>query len=141
MDSETFQRHSLTLESGHGCSGEASLWARTLAEGAGLDEERTFAIDLCVVELVTNIVDHGYGGIPGDIRIELAIGRDAAILVLRDDARAFDPLSVPAPAKPVTLEAATVGGRGILLVRSVSGRCTYERHGGENVLTVYFGQA
>ena len=139
MGTEIFQRHDLTLASGPEASGDASEWARAMAEGHGLDEDRVYALDTCVVELVTNIVDHGYAGAAGDIRLQLDLGKAAAILRLFDLAREFDPLSVPAPVKPASIEEAKVGGLGIHLVRSVSDRCEYERRDGENVFTVYLG--
>ena len=139
MGTENFQRHDLTLPSGPGASGDASEWARALAEGQGLSEDTIYALDTCVVELVTNIVDHSYAGRAGDIRLQLDLGGAAAILRLFDRGPEFDPLSVPAHVKPASIEEAKVGGLGIHLVRSVSDRCQYERRGDENVFTVYLG--
>jgi len=139
MGTENFQRHDLILPSGPAASGDASEWARALAEGQGLSEDTIYALDTCVVELVTNIVDHSYAGRAGDIRLQLDLGAAAAILRLFDRGPEFDPLSVPAHVKPASIEEAKVGGLGIHLVRSVSDRCQYERRGGENVFTVYLG--
>ena len=141
MGTEIFQRHDLTLASDPGASGDASEWARALAEGHGLDEDRIYALDTCVVELVSNIVDHGYAGAAGDIRLQLDLGNSAAILTLFDRAPEFDPLSVPPPVKPASIEEAQVGGLGIHLVRSMSDRCQYERRDGENIFTAFFGVA
>lgn len=141
MATESLQRHTLMLESGGSASSEASAWARTLAQEAGLPEERVYAIDLCVVELVTNIVDHGYRKAPGGIRIDLELAPAAAILTLIDEAPAFDPLSVPTPAAPLSLDVAPVGGMGIQMVRSTTDRCRYERRGAHNVFTAWFGAA
>ena len=133
--------HTLTLESNVSSSAEASAWARSLAEDAGLPEERVYAIDLCIVELVTNIVDHGYRKGPGAIRIDLELAHGAAILTIVDQAPAFDPLAVPTPAVPLSLDDAPVGGMGIPMVRSTTDRCRYERRGGHNVFTAWFGAA
>ena len=130
-----FRRHSLTLESSAAASGEASAWARALAERAGLPEDRVYGLDLCIVELVSNIVDHSYAGGPGKIRLDLDFGATSATLTIVDSGPAFDPLSVPAPA-PTSLDDASVGGYGIQMVRSVADEFRYERRGGENVLTV-----
>jgi anti-sigma regulatory factor (Ser/Thr protein kinase) len=140
MGTEIFQRHDLTLPSGPEASGDASEWARALAEGQGLSEDRIYALDTCVVELVSNIVDHSYQGTPGDIRLQLDLGSAAAVLRLFDRGPPFDPLSFPAPVKPASIEEAQVGGLGIHLVRSMSDRCAYERREGENVFTVYLGE-
>jgi len=139
MTPHLLQRHTVTLESGGAASGKASEWARVLAERAGLDEDKTFALDLCIVELVTNIVDHSYAGQPGEIRLDLEVGRGGAVLTILDRGPAFDPLSVPTPEKPTTIENARIGGYGIHLVRSMANGCRYERAEGRNVFTAYFG--
>ena len=141
MTTGLLQRHMVTLESGAPASGEASAWARRLAEQAGLDEDKTYALDLCIVELVTNIVDHSYRGQPGEIRLDLQVGPARAVLTILDRGPAFDPLSVPPPSKPKSIEDAQVGGFGVHLVRSMSNGCHYERRDGENVFTVFVGAA
>lgn len=139
MASEPLQRHSLTLDSGIASAGEGSEWARALAEHAGLPLERVAAIDLCIVELVTNIVDHSYRGAAGEIRLDLDLGDGAAVLTVIDDGPAFDPLSVPAPGIPASIEEAPIGGYGIHLVRSSADACEYARREGRNVFTARFG--
>lgn len=139
MATEPLHRHSLTLDGAPDSSGKGSAWARDLAERAAVPERRIDAIDLCIVELVSNVVNHSYRGRPGEIRLELALGREAAILRVADDGPAFDPLSVPAPVVPDSLDEATLGGFGIHLVRSSADACEYERRQGSNVFTAYFG--
>jgi serine/threonine-protein kinase RsbW len=138
MATGLLHKHNLTIVGGV-ASAKASAWARALAQEAGLSEELTYALDLCIVELVTNIVDHSYGENPGAIQIELALGLEAAILTLVDDGPAFDPLSVPAPNTPSSIEDAAVGGYGIHMVRATADECRYERRNGQNVFTAYFG--
>jgi serine/threonine-protein kinase RsbW len=139
MPTEPLQRHSLTLDGAPDSSGKGSAWARDLAERAKVSEARIDAIDLCIVELVSNIVNHSYRGRPGEIRLELALGQGAAILTVVDDGPAFDPLSVSAPVVPESLDEATLGGFGIHLVRSSADACEYERREGKNVFTACFG--
>ena len=139
MATEPFQRHSLTLASSVAAAGEGSAWARALAEHSGLPEERIAALDLCIVELVSNVFDHSYRGQPGEIRLELDLGHGAAILRVIDAGPAFDPLSVPAKVMPTSIEDATIGGYGIHLVRSSADACEYKRRDGRNVFTAYFG--
>ena len=130
--------HSLTLESSEAASGRASEWARRLAGQAGWPEERVYALDLCVVELVSNVVNHGYRGRPGEIRLELDLGASAARFSIDDDAPAFDPLSVPAPVLAASIEDVPLGGFGIQMVRTAASECRYERRDGRNVFTAYF---
>ena len=140
MTTNSLQRHILTIASSRGSSGEASAWARALAEQAGLAEDRAYALDLCIVEMVSNIVDHSYGGRAGGIRLELGLANEAASVTIIDEGPAFDPLSVPAPAVPPSLDEASVGGYGIHMVRSTADGCRYERRGARNVFTAWFGK-
>jgi serine/threonine-protein kinase RsbW len=139
MGDESFQRHVLTLASHDGSAGEGSAWARALAEQSNLPAARIDALDLCIVELVSNVVNHSYRGDAGEIRLELGLAREAAVLTVIDQGPAFDPLTVPAPAVPASLEEATIGGFGVHLVRSSADACEYSRREGRNVFTAYFG--
>ena len=140
MANQPLQRHSLTLASASGSADKGSAWARELAGKLGLSEERIAALDMCITELVSNVVDHSYRERPGEIRLELDLGPpEAAILTVIDDGPAFDPLSVPAPVIPTSLEDAQVGGLGVHLVRSYADACEYRRHDGRNVFRAFFG--
>src|SRR5262245_11152175 len=110
MVPETFQRHSLTLSASATSADDGSAWARALAEKQGLAEERVYALDLCIIELVSNVVDHSSAGNPGEVRLDLDLGAGAAILTTHDTGPAFDPLAYPAPTFPTTIEDATIGG-------------------------------
>ena len=134
------QRHSLTLASEQGSADKGSAWARELGGRLGLAEERIAALDMCITELVSNVVDHSYREQPGEIRLELDLGPpEAAILTVIDEGPEFDPLSVPSPLVPRSLDEAQVGGLGIHLVRSYADACEYKRHDGRNVFTAFFG--
>ena len=139
MATSPLQRHNFTLQSSATSTEEGSAWARALAEQAGLSEERAYALDLCIVEMVSNIVDYSYRGQPGEIRLELALGEGSAILTIVDDGPAFDPLAFPAPIAPASLDDAAVGGYGIHMVRSSADACEYKRSDGRNVFTARFG--
>jgi len=134
-----FQRHTLTLDGLRASAGKASEWARTLAGRSGLADARIDALDLCIVELISNIADYAYRGQPGDIRLDLDLAPGAAVLTVTDQGPAFDPLSVPPPAIPASLDEATIGGYGIHLVRSSADACEYRRSEGRNVFTARFG--
>ena len=133
-------RHTLTVVSSGGASGQASAWARTLVERAGWSEERVYALDLCIVEMVSNVVNHGYCEERGRIWLELHVGDDAGTLTIADEAPAFDPLSVPAPDVPASLDEARIGGYGIHMVRATVLECRYERRDGRNVFIAHFGE-
>jgi anti-sigma regulatory factor (Ser/Thr protein kinase) len=139
MATEESGRHSLTLDSTLASAGKGSEWARALAERSGLPEEQVGALDLCIIELVSNIVMHSYRGSPGEIRLDLELDDDGAMLTITDNGPAFDPLSVPMPAVPASLEEAKIGGNGIHLVRSSADACLYRRRDGRNIFIACFG--
>jgi anti-sigma regulatory factor (Ser/Thr protein kinase) len=139
MSPEPLPRHTLTLESGTAASGAASEWARRLAERAGWPEERVYALDLCIVEIVSNVVNHAYRGGAGEIRLELAIGRAGGAIAIIDQGPPFDPLSVPAPVLATSIEDTRIGGYGIHMARSAASACRYERRDGRNVFIASFG--
>ena len=138
MDAELSQRHDLTLVSELAASGKGSAWARGLAAEAGLPEERIAALDLCIVELVSNIVSYGYRGQPGELGLDLELAPGTAVLTITDAGPAFDPLSLASPVVPASLEEAKIGGYGIHLVRTSANACRYERRNGRNVFTTWF---
>jgi serine/threonine-protein kinase RsbW len=76
-------------------------------------------IVLAVDEMVTNIIEHGYQGLPGSIEIEVFTREDALIIQLRDQAPPFDPTSVPPPDLSIPFDDRPPGGLGIYLTRKV----------------------
>ena len=143
MDTRIPRRHAITLESSPSASGEASAWALELAEAARLSEEQVYAMDLCIVEMVTNVVTHAYRGGAGEIRLELEVdpASASAVLTIFDQGPAFDPLALPVRAAPTSLDDASIGGYGIRLVRSTADACRYERRAGWNVFRATFSAA
>jgi serine/threonine-protein kinase RsbW len=129
---------------------DAACWIERLSADRGFPEGLSFGIQLCVEELLTNVVRHGGGAwlenaempaaaAPG-VSISIGIMRsdDVIILVIEDDGTPFD--ITAAPAKPVhrRVEEAQPGGLGIPLVRSFSSGLTYDRTGGLNRTTLRF---
>ena len=57
-----------------------------------------------------------------------------AVLEIEDDGVAFNPLEVPEPALPESLETSPIGGLGVQLIRSSMVQCDYQRRDGRNLL-------
>jgi serine/threonine-protein kinase RsbW len=91
-------------------------------------------IQLAVDEAVTNIIMHGYKGQPGTIGILCSVDAGTVRIEIRDQAPAFNPLTVPAPDVTADLVDRVVGGMGIYLIRKVMDAVSYEFVDGENVL-------
>ena len=130
--------HALVLKNGRRAAGEASAWARTVVKDHGVPAEQTEALDLCIVELVANITDHGYGDAPGEVRLALVLAAHRLTLTIEDDGPAFDPLQQATPQQAGSLEEAQIGGLGIHLVRQFASDCRYQRTGHTNHLEVMF---
>lgn len=136
---EPAKHHLLMLESGLAAAGEASIWARTLAAQYGVPGERTGNLDLCIIELINNVVDYAYGGGPGEIELELMVTAASVVLTVADSGPAFNPLELAPPVQAKSLDDACVGGLGVHLVRQFADVCHYERRLGKNVFTAGFG--
>jgi serine/threonine-protein kinase RsbW len=70
------------------------------------------------------------------LRLEAAVQRDQVELALVDDGIPFDPTAEPAPRLARSLEEASIGGRGIAMVRRVATRFAYRREGDRNRVEV-----
>jgi anti-sigma regulatory factor (Ser/Thr protein kinase) len=94
--------------------------------------------NLVFEEIVNNISRYAFSdGREHLIEVLGRLSESELALTFDDGGRPFDPRNLPAPKQPQSLEEATIGGRGIMLVKSVAKRLDYERTaGGHNRLTV-----
>jgi len=108
----------------------------TFAEQNQLGVEMAHAFNLCLDELFTNIVSYGYRDQgPHEIILELIATPTEVSAVLRDDARAFDPLTeAPPPDLAAPIEERRIGGLGVHFVKQLMTRVSYRREGACNVL-------
>ena len=94
----------------------------------GVPQPVASAAVLMVDELLTNTVMHGYAGrADGWIEVEAEVNAAGLRVVLRDHAPAFDPTRSPVPDTTESLEARPIGGLGLLFVRRMADRFTYQR--------------
>ena len=115
----------------------AAAWFRSAP--SGLSEERAADAELCLDELVTNVVRYAWDDPTGhEIRVEVERGQEELTIAVEDDGRPFDPRQAPLPPMPRSLEEAIPGGRGLMLVRSIAPRVSYERRGELNRVTIAF---
>ena len=115
----------------------AAAWFRGLP--TGLSASRLADAELCVDELVTNVVRYAFtDGGPHTITVHVERSSSEVEIVIQDDGRPFDPTAAPLPAMPRTLDEAVPGGRGLLLVRSIAPRLGYERRDGVNRVILGF---
>ena len=99
----------------------------TAAEASDFPREAAAGMIQAVDEAVTNIIVHGYRGIPGIIEVEVMVDEDALAVRLRDDAPAFDPTSVAPLDLDLPVHMRSPGGLGVYLMRQFADRISY-RH-------------
>jgi anti-sigma regulatory factor (Ser/Thr protein kinase) len=126
--------------------GKLTQWIVAACAAAQIPEKTSFAVQLCLDEAVTNILQHGLPNAEGGARataIAASLERGACdvVLAIEDDGEAFDPTGVAAPPPASTLELLPVGGRGIHFMRRYSSRMEYSRSGGRNRLRLTFSAA
>jgi serine/threonine-protein kinase RsbW len=101
-------------------------------------------MDLCLEEVLSNVIRHGYAGQPGrPILVHFASSpRDGYFtFVVEDEAPLFDPLAVPEPPVPRSLDETRVGGNGIRLLRHFADALEYRSTPAGNRLTMGFRAA
>ena len=80
-----------------------------------------FAANLCLEELITNIITHGLNGAPDHIiQVRISLSDEWLEIVLKDDAPPFDPFKeVPEPDFTIALKDRPIGGLGVHLVKTL----------------------
>ena len=116
---------------------DMSNWVAATGKALGLSDTLCYRFDLAANEAVTNTISYGYAaGVRGEIALRLITANGNAVLEIEDDGVAFNPLQVPQPARPESLETSPIGGLGVQLIRSSMAQCDYQRRDGHNVLTL-----
>lgn len=96
------------------------------AARAGVTAEILFDIQLAVDEACTNIITHGYAGMPpGSIILDLELGPDKMVVSLTDFGHAFEPGSAPIPDVNALIEERELGGFGLFFIQQSVDDITY----------------
>ncbi len=115
----------------------ARRFVQEKAVALGATATATDELILAVDESITNIIEHGYCGQPGDIEIEVLRAGETVVVHLRDRAPPFDPTCLPDPDLTLSLEERPVGRMGVFLTRQLVDAVTYRLTGeGGNELTL-----
>ncbi len=113
------------------------VWLARLFEAWGLSAKTAYAVDLVVNEAVTNVITHGYADDAAHaISLTLPDTPEAVEVEVEDDGRPFNPLEAPAMVRGEDLAHASIGGRGIHLMKSYSAAQDYRYVSGKNRLTL-----
>jgi anti-sigma regulatory factor (Ser/Thr protein kinase) len=110
-------------------------WCADLAARHQLSRESANAVDLCLSELVTNVIDYAYAEDGVSPILVDANHLDGVLeITLWDAGPAFNPLEREAPAENTDLATVRIGGLGIELVRKFTREVSYARVGDWNRL-------
>ena len=117
----------------------ASSWLQLLGAEFNFSYEDLYRIDMCLEELVSNVVNYSdpqFAHQP--VKLHARIDAQKATLTLIDPAAPFDPFSRPPPTVAKSLAEFEIGGQGVHLVREFSDGYRYERRDNTNRVELVF---
>ena len=113
-------------------------WIGEQAEEYGIPGETRFAIELCLEEVLSNIVRHGYRSEPGHaLMVDCSCANGKVVFTVEDHAPPFEPKQ-PGEAEIQHLNTITPGGQGVRLLYRFADSVEYERLEAGNRLTLAF---
>jgi anti-sigma regulatory factor (Ser/Thr protein kinase) len=116
------------------------VWVESLAAAYGIAENVKFAINLCLEEVVSNVIRHGYRGKAEQLVTVQCTSPRAGYLVFTvdDDAAPFNPLAGTALPTIGEQDEGQIGGQGIRLLRGFAATLEYEARPAGNRLHIGF---
>ena len=120
----------------------------SIATDLDLADSKAFAMQVCLEELMSNIVLHGKAGLslktlpmdPAPLSISITVGasKDRTVLTIEDNGRPFDIAQAPAKTIDRSLEQLEPGGLGIQLIKSFASDLKYSRTENGNRVVLEF---
>ena len=121
----------------------SAQWLDTITADQKLPEQLVFSLQLCLEELMSNIVRHGGVLSPGpevkgplDVEITVTIESQSVSLTIEDNGTPFDVVNAPAHPINKPLDEIEPGGLGIQLIKNFASSLAYEQAGLGNRVTV-----
>ncbi|MES2844205.1 MAG: ATP-binding protein [Pseudomonadota bacterium] len=108
-----------------------------------LGEDHASDVELALVEVLTNIIRHGYGDGPGQIEVCLVRHPDGVQLIVSDRGKSIPPGLLEAAQIDgfsfdiETLEGLPEGGMGLPLIVMLMSDVTYTHADGRNILSMF----
>lgn len=119
------------------------LSVNKLCSSHGLSEMDAFGIELCVVEAVTNAIEHAYHCEPDhQVKVIFSLHQERVEIEVRDDGTLMDPKILEdagysnLDVDPEDLGMLSVRGRGLSIIKEIMDSVFYQRDSGENCLTM-----
>jgi len=122
---------------------QVHVWIESLASRHMIPASTQFAMNLCLEEVLSNIVQHGYSGKPDhSIAVHfVSPGKDNFVFVVEDQAPPFNPVDGPEPPALNPLDEIHIGGQGIRLLRRFADALEYRATPTGNRLSIGFTAA
>jgi anti-sigma regulatory factor (Ser/Thr protein kinase) len=119
----------------------ASEWLAATCLGWGAPAEPVDRLDLCLNEILANILEHGADAARDpsiDLHIQVSGDSDAgqALLRVSDGGVPFDPTRAGLKPRPDTLDDAEPGGLGLMLIAGNADTLAYRHEDGQNHFSV-----
>ena len=135
-------RSAINIRNDYGELDRLTRWIIETCDAAQLSNKTAFCVQLCLEEAVANILEHGQGsGRASEISADLRSTDSEVVLNIEDDGGPFDPRQASPPLQSHSMETASVGGRGIHLIRQYSSCMEYVRASSHNRLRLKFHPA
>src|SRR5262245_19171530 len=105
----------------------AARWIDSITAELAIPQSRVFAMQVCLEELMSNILLHGGKGKPLTISVAVQALPDRVVMIVEDDGRAFDLAQAPAKGIDQPLNQLQPGGLGIHLIKNFATSLHYAR--------------
>jgi anti-sigma regulatory factor (Ser/Thr protein kinase) len=129
----------------------AASWIESIASDLHLPASQMFAMQVCLEELMSNVVRHGQlvrslePGLerkqqinPMSIAIEVSALADRMVMTVEDNGPPFNVVEAPAKGIDRPLDEVQTGGLGIHLIKNFADSLDYHRIGNTNRVVVEF---
>jgi serine/threonine-protein kinase RsbW len=115
-------------------------WIERLASLYAIPDSTQFAMNLCLEEVLSNIIRHGYSSDPDrSISVQFATAsKENFVFVVEDEAPPFNPVESPELPALDGLENDRIGGQGIRLLRQFADSLEYQATASGNRLRIGF---
>ncbi|MDO8608280.1 MAG: SpoIIE family protein phosphatase [Phaeospirillum sp.] len=103
-----------------------------------LPEKLAFNLNVCLDELITNIISYGYDdNAPHDIEVNFRYDGHELVTSIIDDAKEYDPfIQAPEPDLDLDVDDRPIGGLGVFLVKEFMDGTEYRHDAGHNTTTL-----
>lgn len=113
-------------------------FVKACTEKSGFHKKRAGEIELCLEEILVNIIHYAYPDTPGEMDIACELTEDDTLIIeVTDRGIPFDLLSVEKPDITANMDERNIGGLGIFFVKELMDDVQYHRENDKNILKLF----